>query len=133
MVTVAKRPHPQLLSYVRFSHDRGSCFKSEDLDTTGSFKVTKGLLMDPLGLGMFAFALGLEGTDINDMWRLIAINFHSVLDSPCKRRIMKTSISLSLSSSGHDQDYMIVTEHNISSTCILGYKKQYKITKPTSM
>ena len=91
-----KETTPTITSYARFSHDRGSCFKSEDLDTTGSFKVTKGLLMDPLGLGMFAFALGLEGTDINDMWRLIAINFHSVLDSPCKKRIMETSISLPL-------------------------------------
>lgn len=84
MVTMATRPHPQLLSLVnRFSHDRGDCFKPEDIDTTGSFKVTKGLLMDPLGLGMFAFALGLEGTGIDDMWRLIAIDFHSILDSPC--------------------------------------------------
>ena len=81
------RRHPQLLSCTctcRFSHDRGNCFKPEDIDTTGSFKVTKGLLMDPLGLGMFAFALGLEGTDIDDMWRLIAIDFHSILDSPCE-------------------------------------------------
>lgn len=69
----------------RFSHDRGVCFKAEDLDTTGSFKVTKGLLMDPQGFGLFAFALGLEGISVNDMWRLIAIDFHSILNSPCKR------------------------------------------------
>ncbi|XP_003384999.1 PREDICTED: sortilin-like [Amphimedon queenslandica] len=112
---IAAVPDHQFSRTIWFSHDRGDCFKPEDIDTTGSFKVTKGLLMDPLGLGMFAFALGLEGTDINDMWRLIAIDFHSILDSPC-----------------HSQDYMLVTEHNISSTCILGYKKQFHITKPTS-
>jgi sortilin len=99
-----------------FSHDRGLCFQNEEIDTTSAFKLSKGFIMDPKGLGMYAFAIGLEGTEINDNWKLIAIDFNSVLDSTC-----------------HSNDYMTVTEHNVSNTCILGYKRQYRITKPTSI
>lgn len=73
-----------IVTIFRFSHDRGACFKSVELDTTGAFKVTKGLLMDPQGLGLYAFALGLEGSSSDDMWRLIAVDFKSILQSPCK-------------------------------------------------
>ena len=71
----------------RFSHDRGVCFKKEELDTTGYFSLTKGLLIDPKATSLYAFALGLEGNDDDDQWRLIAINFESILTSPCERYI----------------------------------------------
>ena len=79
---------PMCLSFSpRFSHDRGKCFKSEQLDTTNYFSVTRGLLMDPEGASMYAFALGLEGTSTDDSWRLVAINFYSVLATPCKSQV----------------------------------------------
>lgn len=99
-----------------FSHDRGVCFKKEQLDTTGYFSLTKGLLMDPKATSLYAFALGLEGNNDDDQWRLIAINFESILVSRC-----------------HEGDYITVTEHSISNTCILGYQAQYKIAKPSSI
>ena len=34
---------------------------------------------------------------------------------------------------GHNNDYMTITEHYTSNICILGYKAQYKVTKPSSM
>ena len=69
--------------FVRFSHDRGNCFKSEKIDLSEHFKLSKGLLMDPATASLYAFALGLEGNNDNDPWRLIAINFGSILGSPC--------------------------------------------------
>ncbi len=39
--------------------------------------------MDPRTTSLYAFALGLEGNNEDDAWRLIAINFGSILSSPC--------------------------------------------------
>lgn len=40
--------------------------------------------MDPEAASLYAFALGLEGTSSDDSWRLVAINFHSILSTPCE-------------------------------------------------
>ena len=48
--------------------------------------------MDSAGNGMHAFAIGLEGAKIDDMWKLIDVDFSSILSSPCK--IISNYISL---------------------------------------
>ncbi len=40
--------------------------------------------MDPKTSSLYAFALGLEGNGDNDAWKLVAINFGSILSSPCE-------------------------------------------------
>ena len=44
--------------------------------------------MDPNATSLYAFALGLEGNGEGDAWRLIAINFGSVLTAPCKFQVI---------------------------------------------
>lgn len=39
--------------------------------------------MDPAAASLYALALGLEGINDNDAWRLIGINFGSILGSSC--------------------------------------------------
>ncbi len=72
--------------------------------------------MDPSAASLFAFVMGVEGEGQDDEWRMITVNFGSLLSRECQ-----------------PQDYYTVTEHVASSTCLLGYKSVYNITKPAAV
>lgn len=67
----------------RFSHNRGSCFVSRTVDTTGVFQLSRGLLFDPSAASLLGFVMGVEGTGEDDEWRVITLDFLSLLKRPC--------------------------------------------------
>lgn len=73
----------QFCSY-RFSHDRGNCFVQRRVDTTGVFQLNRGLLFDPSAASLLGYLMGVEGTGDDDEWRVITLNFLSLLKRPCK-------------------------------------------------
>ena len=72
-----------MISSVRFSHDRGSCFVSRTVDTTGVFQLSRGLLFDPSAASLMGYVMGVEGTGEDDEWRVITLDFLSLLTRPC--------------------------------------------------
>ena len=68
----------------RFSHDRGDCFTQRVVDTTSVFQLNRGLIFDPSAASLFGFLMGVEGTGPKDEWRVITLDFVSLLKTPCK-------------------------------------------------
>lgn len=100
----------------RISHDRGDCFLQQTLDTTNAFQLTRGLLIDPSAGSFYAFVMGVEGTGDNDEWKVIAINFGSLLKRQCV-----------------PSDYQLYTEHEKASSCLMGFKAVYNLTKEVAV
>ncbi len=72
---------------VRFSHDRGNCFVERAVDTTKVFQLNRGLVFDPSAASLYGFLMGVEGTGEDDEWRIITLNFKSLLGVSCKNFI----------------------------------------------
>ena len=93
--------------------------------------------MDPSAASLYAFVMGVEGTDADDEWRMITVNFGSLFARACKCRWLhpfRASLcQLCVVCAGAIEDYKVVTEHMASDTCILGYKSNYNITKPEAV
>lgn len=70
--------------------------------------------MDPSAGSLYAFVMGVEGTGEKDEWKVIAINFRSLLHRQCS-----------------PSDYKLYSEHDQAQSCLMGYKVQYNITKET--
>lgn len=100
----------------RISHDRGDCFLRQTIDTTNVFQLTRGLLIDPSAGSLYAFVMGVEGTGDEDEWKVIALNFGSLLTRQCTKA-----------------DYYLYFEHENAPSCLLGFKVYYNITKETSV
>ena len=100
----------------RISHDRGDCFLQQTLDTTNVFQLTRGLLIDPSAGSLYAFVMGVEGTGVEDEWKVIALNFGSLLTRRCSQ-----------------SDYQLYQEHEKASYCLMGYKVHYNVTKETAV
>jgi sortilin len=104
------------VEHIWFSHDRGECFVQQLLDSTNAFSLSRGLLMDPRASSLTAFVMGVEGDDETDEWRMITLNFKSLLQRKCL-----------------PSDYHSWTEHVTSDSCVLGYKDTYNLTKTSSI
>ena len=100
----------------RISHDRGDCFIQQTIDTSSVFQLTRGLLIDPSAGSLFAFVMGVEGTGDDDEWKIIAINFGSLLQRQCT-----------------ESDYQLYTEHSDAPSCLMGFKVVYNITMATAV
>ena len=100
----------------RISHDRGDCFLQRTLDTTNVFQLSRGLLVDPSAGSLYAFVMGVEGTGEKDEWKVIALNFRSLLHRQCT-----------------PSDYQLYTEHKQADHCLMGFKVQYNITKDAAV
>lgn len=86
--------------------------------------------MDPSAASLYAFVLGVEGLGEDDMWRMVTINFGSLLDSKCKERCTPPQPLPTLSPhAGQESDYENITEP----VCLLGYQNVYNSTKPSSV
>lgn len=68
----------------RFSHDRGNCFVERTVDVTGVFQLSRGLLFDPSAASLLGYVMGVEGTGQDDEWRVVTLNFRSLLKRPCE-------------------------------------------------
>ena len=77
----------------RFSHDRGACFVRQQLDSTSVFSLTRGLLMDPNAASRFAFVMGVEGVGSSDTWRMISLNFGTLLRTKCELPLVYHNLS----------------------------------------
>ena len=55
------------------------------MDVTGIFQLSRGLLFDPSAASLLGFVMGVEGTGEEDEWRIVTLNFRSLLKRPCKR------------------------------------------------
>lgn len=95
------------------SHNRGGCFAEQEFDTSSYFSLSRGLLIDPSAASLFAFVMGVEGVGEDDQWRIIVLNFGSLLRRQCQQG-----------------DYHLVWEHESADhkTCVLGYRNQYNLT-----
>lgn len=80
------------LPLCRFSHDRGACFVKQQLDSTSVFSLTRGLLMDPSAASRFAFVMGVEGVGSSDTWRMISLNFGTLLRTKCELSLVCVSV-----------------------------------------
>lgn len=105
-------PNEDVVEHIWFSHDLGRCFRRELLDSSSVFRQARGLMVDPSAASLYAFVLGVEGLGEDDMWRMVTINFGSLLDSKCQ-----------------ESDYENITEP----VCLLGYQNVYNSTKPSSV
>lgn len=54
------------------------------VDTTKMFQLSRGLLFDPSAASLLGYVMGVEGTGKDDEWRVITLNFFSLLKRPCK-------------------------------------------------
>ena len=54
------------------------------LDSTNVFSLSRGLLMDPRASSLTAFVMGVEGEGVDDEWRMITLNFKSLLQRKCE-------------------------------------------------
>lgn len=87
MVGLYPLPHFKTISSSspdRFSHDRGDCFSQKTVDTTKVFRMNRGLLFDPSAASLLGFLMGVEGTGQDDEWRIITLNFKSLLTRRCE-------------------------------------------------
>ena len=136
-------PSPPLSLFCRFSHDRGQCFVKEQLDSTNAF-LARGLVIDPSAASLYAFVMGVEGTGVSDEWRMITINFKSLLGRKCRPSPSLLSLSPSFihlsppppfhpPTSGAPEDYELRQEHSNAKACLLGYKRFYNFTKPSKL
>lgn len=55
----------------------------ETFDLTSQF-TTRGILIDPSAASLFGFVMGVEGLGSADEWRLVTLNFKSLLQKPCE-------------------------------------------------
>ena len=83
ILLVSSRHGVAVLLLYRFSHDRGRCFVERSVDTTGVFQLNRGLVFDPSAASLYGFLMGVEGTGQDDEWRIITLNFKSLLNTPC--------------------------------------------------
>jgi len=72
--------------------------------------------VDPTAASRYTFVMGVEGVKTEDAWRVIALNFGSLLRTKCQK-----------------SDYSLVTEHATADSCLLGYKNVYNLTKSSSI
>jgi hypothetical protein len=86
------------------------------LDTTNVFQLSRGLLIDPSAGSLYAFVMGVEGTGEKDEWKVIALNFGSLLHRQCT-----------------PNDYRLYTEHDQATYCLMGFKVQYNITQDAAV
>ena len=150
-------------AFLRFSHDRGSCFVRQELDSTGVFSLNRGLLVDPTAASRYTFVMGVEGVEVEDAWRVIALNFGSLLRTKCEPLMPFPSLTSSLP---HPPSPYLTLTYTSSFThlpalplpplpslilpppgqksdyslvpehadsCLLGYKNVYNLTKSSSM
>lgn len=109
--------------------------------------------MDPSAASRFAFVMGVEGVGSSDTWRMISLNFGTLLRTKCELSLVCVCLycdlstiptlcllpppshlsSLSLHYIGQQKDYHLVTEHAKANSCLLGYKNVYNLTKSSSM
>ena len=89
--------HMTCLFHVRFSHDRGDCFVQRTIDTTGVFQLSRGLLFDPSAASLLGYVMGVEGTGEEDEWRVVTLNFLSLLKRPCECENQSSTPGLVLS------------------------------------
>ncbi len=54
------------------------------MDTTGVFHLSRGLLFDPSAASLLGYVMGVEGTGMDDEWRVVTLNFLSLLKRPCE-------------------------------------------------
>lgn len=80
------------------------------------FQLTRGLLVDPSAGSLYAFVMGVEGTGDKDEWKIIALNFGSLLKRQCA-----------------PPDYHSYIEHEKVSSCLMGFKVVYNITNEASV
>lgn len=104
--------------------------------------------MDPNAASRFAFVMGVEGVGSSDTWRMISLNFGTLLRTKCELPLVYHNLSTILFVSftslpppshlsshyvGQQSDYQLVTEHATANSCLLGYKNVYNLTKSSSM
>lgn len=54
------------------------------VDVTGYFQLSRGLLFDPSAASLLGYVMGVQGTGVDDEWRVVTLNFRSLLRRPCK-------------------------------------------------
>lgn len=54
------------------------------VDTTGVFQLSRGLLFDPSAASLLGYVMGVEGTGQDDEWRVVTLNFLSLLKRACE-------------------------------------------------
>jgi len=59
------------------------------VDTTGVFQLNRGLVFDPSAASLYGFLMGVEGAGQDDEWRIITLNFKSLLSGPCETASMR--------------------------------------------
>ena len=57
------------------------------------FSLTRGLLMDPNAASRFAFVMGVEGVGSSDTWRMISLNFGTLLRTKCELPLVYHNLS----------------------------------------
>ena len=48
------------------------------------FQLSRGLLFDPSAASLLGYVMGVEGTGQDDEWRVVTLNFLSLLKRPCE-------------------------------------------------
>lgn len=87
-------------------------------------------MVDPSAASLYAFVLGVEGLGEEDMWRMVTINFGSLLNSKCKGgegHLLPQSLPTIYA--GLESDYENIKEP----VCLLGYQNVYNSTKASSV
>ena len=64
------------------------------VDTTGVFRLSRGLLFDPSAASLLGYIMGVEGTGQQDEWRVVTLNFLSLLKRPCESSILYIVMSM---------------------------------------
>jgi hypothetical protein len=64
------------------------------IDTTGVFQLSRGLLFDPSAASLLGYVMGVEGTGADDEWRVVTLNFLSLLKRSCKRCLSSRHLNL---------------------------------------
>ncbi len=96
------------------------------------FQLSRGLLFDPSAASLLGFVMGVEGTGEDDEWRVITLDFLSLLNRPCE---FGCTIIILLSwclVAGQATDYVLTQEHTGNQNCLMGYKFSYNFTKASS-
>lgn len=87
--------------------------------------------------------MGVEGTGDDDEWRVVTLNFLSLLKRPCECVPALPSplvmgqwcllLTMVLLLSGQAKDYIVTQEHISNKNCLMGYRRSYNLTKASSM